>query len=97
MSLGLLREPPAGRGGTKLKAAGQHDSARALNQHAPTRHPQAAGELSVCADSALGMRDESDSGLRPEMFPGIGVLPEPATGSHVVNRGTPVAPLYSSS
>ena len=61
MSLGLLRKPPAGSGGTKLKAAGQHDSARALNQHAPTRHPQAAGELSVCADSALGMRDESDS------------------------------------
>jgi len=26
------------------------------------------------------------------MFPGIGALPEPATGSHVVNRGTPVAP-----
>jgi len=30
--------------------------------------------------------------LRPEMFPGIGTLPEPATESHVVNRGTPVAP-----
>jgi hypothetical protein len=30
--------------------------------------------------------------LRPEMFPGIGALPEPATESHVVNRGTPVAP-----
>ena len=26
------------------------------------------------------------------MFSGIGALPEPATGSHVVNRGTPVAP-----
>jgi hypothetical protein len=26
------------------------------------------------------------------MFPGIGALPEPATGSHVVNKGTPVAP-----
>jgi len=26
------------------------------------------------------------------MFPGIGALPEPATESHVVNRGTPVAP-----
>ena len=30
--------------------------------------------------------------LRPEMFPGIGALPESATESHVVNRGTPVAP-----
>ena len=30
--------------------------------------------------------------LRPEMFPGIGALPEPATESHVVNRGTLVAP-----
>jgi hypothetical protein len=29
---------------------------------------------------------------RPEMFPGIGALPEPPTESHVVNRGTPVAP-----
>ena len=28
--------------------------------------------------------------LRPELFPGIGVLPGPATGSHIVNRGTPV-------
>jgi hypothetical protein len=28
----------------------------------------------------------------PELLPGIGVLPGPATGSHVVNRGTPVAP-----
>ncbi len=27
------------------------------------------------------------------MFPGIGVLPGPATESHIVNRGTPVAPL----
>jgi len=28
--------------------------------------------------------------LRPELFPGIGVLPEPAsaTESHIVNRGT---------
>jgi len=26
------------------------------------------------------------------MFSGIGALPEPATGSHVVNRETPVAP-----
>ena len=26
------------------------------------------------------------------MFPGIGALPEPATESHVVNRGTPVGP-----
>ena len=37
--------------------------------------------------------------LRPELFPGIGVLPGPATGSHIVIRGTlitsgpPVAPL----
>jgi hypothetical protein len=31
--------------------------------------------------------------LRPELFPGIGVLPRPATGSHIVIRGTPVAPL----
>jgi hypothetical protein len=30
--------------------------------------------------------------LRPEMFSGIGALPEPATESHVVNRGTLVAP-----
>ncbi len=30
--------------------------------------------------------------LRPEMFPGIGALPKPATESHVVNRGTLVAP-----
>ena len=28
------------------------------------------------------------------MFPGIGALPEPATESHVVNRGTPVAPCH---
>jgi hypothetical protein len=27
------------------------------------------------------------------MFPGIGVIPERATGSHVVSRVTPVAPL----
>ena len=26
------------------------------------------------------------------MFPGIGALPEPATESHVVNRGNPVGP-----
>jgi len=32
---------------------------------------------------------------RPEMFPGIGVLPEPATESHVVNRGIQVALLDS--
>jgi len=31
--------------------------------------------------------------LRPELFPGIGVLPGPATESHIVNRGSPVAPL----
>jgi hypothetical protein len=31
--------------------------------------------------------------LRPELFPGIKVLPGPATGSHIVNRGTPVASL----
>jgi len=31
--------------------------------------------------------------LRPELFPGIGVLPGSATESHIVNRGTPVAPL----
>ena len=31
--------------------------------------------------------------LRPELFPGIGVLPGPATRSHIVNRGTPAAPL----
>jgi hypothetical protein len=30
--------------------------------------------------------------FRPEMFSGIGALPKPATESHVVNRGTPVAP-----
>jgi len=30
--------------------------------------------------------------LRPEMFPGIGDLPKPATEPHVVNRRTPVAP-----
>ena len=35
--------------------------------------------------------------LRPKLFPGIGVLPGPATESHVVNRGTPVAPLDSRS
>ena len=29
--------------------------------------------------------------LRPKLFPGIGVLPGPATESHVVKRGTPVA------
>ena len=27
--------------------------------------------------------------LRPEMFPGIGVLPWPATESHVVNISSP--------
>jgi hypothetical protein len=37
-------------------------------------------------------RDQNLGRLRPEMFPGIGVLPEPATESHVVNRGNPVAP-----
>jgi hypothetical protein len=31
--------------------------------------------------------------LGPELFPGIGVLPGPATGSHIENRGAPVAPL----
>jgi len=31
--------------------------------------------------------------LRPELFPGIGVLPGPASESHIVNRGTPVAPF----
>jgi hypothetical protein len=30
-------------------------------------------------------------GLRPELFPGIGVLPGPATESHIVTRETPVA------
>ena len=30
--------------------------------------------------------------FRPEMFSGIGALPKPATGSHVVSRGNPVAP-----
>jgi hypothetical protein len=33
------------------------------------------------------------SRLGTELFPGIGVLPGPATGPHIVNRGTPVAPL----
>ena len=27
-------------------------------------------------------------GLRPELFPGIGFLPGPATESHILNRGT---------
>jgi hypothetical protein len=31
--------------------------------------------------------------LRPELFPVIGVLPGSATGSHIVNRETPVSPL----
>ena len=31
--------------------------------------------------------------LRPELFPGIGVLPGPAAGSYILNRGAPVAPL----
>ncbi len=31
-------------------------------------------------------------GSGPKCFPGIGALPEPATESHVVNRGTLVAP-----
>ena len=30
--------------------------------------------------------------FRPEMFSGIGALPKPATGPHVVSRGNPVAP-----
>jgi hypothetical protein len=30
---------------------------------------------------------------RPSQLFRTGALPEPATGSHVVNRGTPVAPL----
>ena len=30
--------------------------------------------------------------FRPEMFSGIGALPKPAVESHIVNRGTPVAP-----
>ena len=30
--------------------------------------------------------------FRPEMFSGIGALPKPATESHVVSRGNPVAP-----
>ena len=34
--------------------------------------------------------------LRPEMFPGIGALPEPATGSHVVFIGVTVAAAASS-
>jgi hypothetical protein len=33
-----------------------------------------------------------DPRLGSELFPGIGVLPGPATGSHIVDRGTPVAP-----
>jgi hypothetical protein len=28
--------------------------------------------------------------LGPALFPDIGVLPGPATGSHIVNRGSPV-------
>jgi hypothetical protein len=30
--------------------------------------------------------------LGPELFQGVGVLPGPATGSHIVNRATPVGP-----
>ena len=30
--------------------------------------------------------------FRPEMFSGIGALPKPATESHVVSKGNPVAP-----
>ena len=47
---------------------------------------------SIAAQAAYQLRYKNTGQLRPEMFPGIGALPKPATESHVVNRGTPVAP-----
>ena len=53
---------------------------------------------SIAAQAVYQLRYKSTeycswvSSGRAEMFPGIGALPEPATESHVVNRGTPVAP-----
>ena len=52
-------------------------------------HPESIAAQAAYAEALLPGSD------RPEMFPGIGVLPGPATESHVVNRGTPVAPLDS--
>jgi hypothetical protein len=47
---------------------------------------------SVAGPGRTPMPGNNSGRIRSEMFPGIGSLPEPATGSHVVNRGTPVAP-----
>ena len=52
----------------------------------PSRIHQLPGGLQWTAQHLPGW-------LRPELFPGIGVLPGPATESHIVKRGTPVAPL----
>ena len=49
-------------------------------------------ESGVAQAAGAEMRLYCPGQRRPEMFPGIGALPEPATESHVVNRGTPVAP-----
>jgi len=53
----------------------------------PPRIPRRPGGLSIRAQCCCPDQ------LRPELVPGSGVLPGPATGSHIVNRGTPVAPL----
>ena len=66
----------------------------------PYRTPSACAKMAAFPDpppvillpESIAARSAYSLLLRPEIFPGIGALPEPATGSHVVNRGTPVAP-----
>jgi hypothetical protein len=51
-------------------------------------HPESlAAQAAYTEAAALAI---SRVQLGPESFPGIGVLPAPDTGSHIVNSGTPV-------
>ena len=50
--------------------------------HPIVPHPESIAAQAAYAEALLPGR------LRPELFPGIGVLPGPATESHFVNRGT---------
>jgi len=63
-----------------------------LNRRAPKGRPPGTPPPAVPHPESLAAQAAYTEALlpwlRPELFPGIGVLPGPAAGSHIVNRVT---------